>query len=59
MQNIVIVRDDDLAEVANAEIQVLKQVWVDMAEGEKPFTLHLTKNQKNKNKILAITVGSI
>jgi hypothetical protein len=45
--------------VANAEIQVLKQVWVDMVEGEKPFTLHLTKNQKNKNKILAITVGSI
>jgi hypothetical protein len=32
------VRDDDIDEMAKTDIQMLKQVWADMMEWEKPFT---------------------
>ncbi|MCI21719.1 hypothetical protein A2U01_0042889, partial [Trifolium medium] len=51
MQNVVIMQDDGLDEVAKVDIQVLKQLWVNIAEGEKSFTPYLTKTQK-KNKRL-------
>jgi hypothetical protein len=57
MQNIMILPDDEFDEVVQADLQVIKQAWVTMEKGEKPFTPIISKSQKKKIKQLARSVG--
>jgi hypothetical protein len=57
MQNIMILPDDEIDEVVQADLQVIKQAWVTMEKGEKPFTPIISKSQKKKIKQLARSVG--
>jgi hypothetical protein len=42
------VRDDDIDEMAKTDIQMLKQVWADMMEWEKPFTSYWKSKEEQK-----------
>jgi hypothetical protein len=53
MQNVRILRDEDLDEVVKADLQLINQVWADMEKGEKHFTLVINKSERKKITQLA------
>ncbi|GAU35422.1 hypothetical protein TSUD_375120 [Trifolium subterraneum] len=56
-QNIVILPDEDLDEVVQADLRVIKQAWAAMEKGEKPFTPVISQSSKKKIIQLARSVG--
>jgi hypothetical protein len=57
MQNVRILRDEDLDEVVKANLQLINQVWADMEKCEKHFTLVINKSQRKKIIQLARSRG--
>jgi hypothetical protein len=45
-----VVNDEEFADDVQKELQVVKQLWADMTENEKPFTPFISMSQKKKEK---------
>jgi hypothetical protein len=44
-----VVNDEDFDAIVQKDLQVVKQIWADMAENEKPFTPFVSKSQRKRN----------
>jgi hypothetical protein len=58
-QHMMILPDEDFDEVVRADLQLIKQAWVDIKTGEKPFTPVISKSQRKKIKQLARNRGVV
>jgi hypothetical protein len=45
-----VVNDEEFDEQMQNELKVVKQLWANMAEQEKPFTPFVSKSRKKKDK---------
>ncbi|MCI59923.1 hypothetical protein A2U01_0081178, partial [Trifolium medium] len=49
-QNTRVVNDVEFDEEVQKELKVVKQLWANMVEQEKPFTPFVSRSQKKKDK---------
>jgi hypothetical protein len=56
-QQMMILPDEDFDDVVRADLKLIKQVWAEMATGEKSFTPVVSKSQRKKIKQLARNRG--
>jgi hypothetical protein len=45
-----VVNDEEFDDVVQKELQVVKQIWADMADNDKQFTPVVSKSQKKRNR---------
>jgi hypothetical protein len=45
-----VVNDEEFDDVVQKELQMVKQIWADMADNDKQFTSVVSKSQKKRNR---------
>jgi hypothetical protein len=49
--------NDEFDDVVQKELQVVKQIWADMADNDKQFTSVVSKSQKKRNRQKMCSAG--